>query len=148
MGTSIHARELPLSDYEGHENCVDIITATRPDVVRDIHRSFLSVGCDAVLTNTFGANKIVFSDFGLAQRTYEINKKAAEVAREACREFEKRDRPRFAIASIGPGTRLPSLGQTTWDEIVESYTEQVRGLLDGGIDALLVETVQIGRAHV
>ncbi len=142
MGTSIHARELPLSDYEGHENCVDIITATRPDIVRDIHRSFLSVGCDAVMTNTFGSNKIVFSDFGLAQRTYEINKKAAEIAREACREFNKPNRPRFVIGSMGPGTRLPSLGQTTWDEILDSYTEQARGLLDGGVDALLLETCQ------
>jgi len=142
MGTSIHARELPLSDYEGHENCVDIVTWARPDVIRDIHRSYLAVGCDAVMTNTLGANKIVFSDFGLSHRTYEINKKAAEVAREACREFERPGRPRFAVASIGPGTRLPSLGQTTWDQIVDSYTEQVRGLLDGGIDVLLIETCQ------
>jgi 5-methyltetrahydrofolate--homocysteine methyltransferase len=142
MGTSIHSRELPLSDYEGHENCVDIVTATRPDVVRDIHRSFLSVGCDAVMTNTLGANKIVFSDFGLSPRTYEINKKAAEIAREACREFEKPNRPRFVIGSMGPGTRLPSLGQTTWDEILDSYTEQARGLLDGGVDALIIETCQ------
>ncbi len=142
MGTTIHARELPLSDYEGHENCVDIVTATRPDVIRDIHRAYLSVGCDAVMTNTLGANKIVFSDFGLSHRTYEINKKAAQVAREACKEFEKPDRPKFAIASLGPGTRLPTLGQTTWDEIVDSYAEQVRGLLDGGIDVLLIETVQ------
>jgi len=142
MGTTIHARELPLSDYEGHENCVEIVTATRPDVIRDIHRSFLSVGCDAVMTNTLGANKIVFSDFGLAHRTYEINKKAAEVAREACGEFEKPNRPRFVVSSIGPGTRLPSLGQATWDELVDSYTEQARGLLDGGVDALLIETCQ------
>ncbi len=142
MGTSIHARDLPLSDYEGHENCVDIITTTRPDVVRDIHRSFLSVGCDAVLTNTFGANKIVFSDFGLAPRTYEMNKKAAELAREACREFDKPGRPRFVIGSMGPGTRLPSLGQTTWDEILDSYTEQARGLLEGGVDAFILETCQ------
>ncbi|MEK7756130.1 MAG: homocysteine S-methyltransferase family protein, partial [Planctomycetota bacterium] len=91
---------------------------------------------------TFGANKIVFSDFGLAQRTYDVNKKAAEIAREACREFDKPDRPRFAIGSMGPGTRLPSLGQTTWDEILDSYTEQARGLLDGGVDALLLETCQ------
>ncbi len=142
MGTSIHARELPLKDYEGHENCVDIVTATRPDVIRDIHRSFLAVGCDAVMTNTLGANKIVFSDFGLSHRTYEINKKAAEVAREACQEFEKPNRPRFVVSSIGPGTRLPSLGQATWDELVDSYAEQARGLLDGGVDALLIETVQ------
>src|SRR5882672_4839761 len=80
MGTSIHARRLPLSDYEGHENCVDVVTASRPDIVRDIHRSFLAVGCDAVMTNTFGANKIVLSDFGIADRTYALNRQAAEIA--------------------------------------------------------------------
>ncbi len=142
MGTSIHARDLSLKDYEGHENCVDIVTATRPDVVRDIHRSFLSVGCDAVMTNTFGANKIVFSEFGLAHRTYEINKQAAQIARQAADEFSKPDRRRFVIGSMGPGTKLPTLGQTHWDEILDSYTEQARGLIDGGVDALLVETCQ------
>ncbi len=142
MGTGIHARSLPLSDYEGHENCVDVVTASRPDVVRDIHRSFLAVGCDAVMTNTFGANKIVLSDFGIAERTYALNKQAAEIAREACREFDRPKQPRFVIGSMGPGTRLPTLGQTTWDTILDSYTEQARGLLDGGVDALLVETCQ------
>ncbi|MEK7711266.1 MAG: methionine synthase [Planctomycetota bacterium] len=142
MGTSIHARRLPLADYENHENCVDLVTAARPDVIRDIHRAFLSVGCDAVMTNTFGANKIVLGDFGLAERTYALNKQAAEIACEACREFDRPNRPRFVIGSMGPGTRLPSLGQTTWDVILDSYTEQARGLLDGGVDALLVETCQ------
>jgi len=142
MGTSIQSRRLPIADYEGHENCVDIVTATRPDIVRDIHRAFLSVGCDAVMTNTFGANKIVLSEFGIAERTYALNKRAAEIACEACREFDRPNRPRFVIGSMGPGTRLPSLGQTTWDVILDSYTEQARGLLDGGVDALLVETCQ------
>jgi 5-methyltetrahydrofolate--homocysteine methyltransferase len=142
MGTSIHARRLPLSDYENHENCVDLVTATRPDIIRDIHRSFLAVGCDAVMTNTFGANKIVLGDFGLSQRTYALNKQSAEIAREACTEFDRPNQPRFVIGSMGPGTRLPTLGQTDWDTILDSYTEQARGLLDGGADALLVETCQ------
>jgi|CXWL01.1.fsa_nt_gi 5-methyltetrahydrofolate--homocysteine methyltransferase len=142
MGTGIHARRLPLLDYEGHENCVDVVTASRPDIVRDIHRSFLAVGCDAVMTNTFGANKIVLSDFGIAERTYALNRQAAEIACAACREFDRSNQPRFVIGSMGPGTRLPTLGQTTWDAILDSYTEQARGLLDGGVDALLVETCQ------
>ena len=142
MGTAIQARDLPLSAYDGKENCVDLITLTRPDVVRDIHRSFLSVGCDAVMTNTFGANKIVLGEFGLAERARLLNKTAAEIAREVCREFEKPSRPRFVVGSCGPGTKLPSLGQTTWDELVDSYKEQVRGLLEGGVDAVLVETCQ------
>ncbi len=142
MGTSVHALGLPLSDFNGLENCTEILVDTRPDVIRDIHRSFLAVGCDAVLTNTFGANKVVFADFGLIERTREINKRAAEIAREACSAFEKPSRPRFALGSIGPGTRLPSLGQITWDELVDSYREQARGLLDGGVDAVVIETCQ------
>ena len=98
MGTAIQARDLPLSDYEGHENCVDVITLTRPDVVREIHRSFLAVGCDAVSTNTFGANKIVLSEFGIAERTYEINRRAAEIAREVVEENRAADHERPAGA--------------------------------------------------
>ncbi|MCH7884271.1 MAG: homocysteine S-methyltransferase family protein, partial [Planctomycetes bacterium] len=142
MGTSMQQRDLPLSDYNGLENCTEMPVLIRPDVVRDIHHSFLAVGCDAVQTNTFGANKIGFSEFGIADKTYEINKRAAEIAREACAEFTKASHPRFVIGSMGPGTKLPSLLQTTWDALVDSYTEQVRGLLDGGVDALLIETCQ------
>ena len=142
MGTSIHGHDLSLADYDNHENCVDIVTLTRPDVVLGIHRSFLAVGCDAVLTNTFGANKVVFSEFGIAQKTYEVNKRAAELAKQACAEFDKPSQPRFAVGSMGPGMKLPSLLQTTWDELVDSYTEQARGLIDGGVDAITIETCQ------
>ena len=142
MGTSLHQRELPLSDYNDLENCSEVIVLTRPDVVLDIHRSFLAVGCDAVGTNTFGGSKLVLSEFGLEKETYELNKRAVEIARQACREFEKPSHPRYVVGSIGPGTRLPSLGQTTWDELVDSYREQARGLIAGGVDVILVETCQ------
>ena len=142
MGTSVHRYDLPLSDYDGRENCTEILNLTRPDVVREIHASFLEVGADAVETNTFGANKIVLAEFGLADRTYEINRRAAELAREVAGRFETPGRPRFVIGSIGPGTRLPSLRQTTWDVLEDSYAEQARGLLDGGADVILVETCQ------
>jgi len=142
MGTSVHAADLPLSDFNRLENCTEILTLTRPDIIRDIHRSFLAVGCDAVLTNTFGANKLVFAEFDIVNQTYEINRRAAEIAREACGEFTRSARPRFVIGSIGPGTRLPSLGQATWDEMLDSYREQTRGLLDGGVDAVVIETCQ------
>ncbi len=142
MGTSVQQRDLPLSDYNGLENCTEMPVLTRPDVVGDIHRSFLAVGCDAVGTNTFGANKIGFTEFGIADKTYEINKRGAQIAREACDDFTKASHPRFVIGSMGPGTKLPSLLQATWDALVDSYTEQARGLLDGGVDALLVETCQ------
>jgi len=142
MGTTIHQRDLPLSNYNDLENCTEILVLTRPDVVLDIHRSFLAVGCDAVSTNTFGANKLVFSEFGIADKTREINEKAARLAREACDAFGRAEQPRFVLGSMGPGTRLPSLGQTTWDLLVDSYTEQARGLLEGGIDGFVIETCQ------
>lgn len=142
MGTSVHQLELPLSDYDGHENCPEVLNATRPDKIGAIHRSFLAVGCDAVLTNTFGANRVVLAEFGIADRTRELNRLAGQIAREACAEYERPHRPRFVIGSMGPGTRLPSLGQIDWDTLHTSYLDQSRGLLDGGVDALLIETCQ------
>ena len=142
MGTSIHAHNLPLTDFNDLENCTEILILTRPDVILDIHRSFLAVGCDAVETDTFGANKLVFEEFGLVDRTREINRRAAELARTACAEFETADQPRFVLGSMGPGTRLPTLRQTDWDTLVDSYGVQARGLIEGGADALIVETCQ------
>ena len=142
MGTAVHAHNPSMADYRNLENCTEILTDTRPDLIREIHTSFLSVGCDAVMTNTFGANKIVFGDFGLTDRTRELNRKSAELAREVVASFHRPHQPRFVIGSMGPGTKLPSLLQTTWDELVDSYLEQARGLLDGEVDALLIETCQ------
>ncbi|MEE9295020.1 MAG: homocysteine S-methyltransferase family protein, partial [Phycisphaerae bacterium] len=142
MGTSCHAYDLPLSDYDGHENCVDILVKTRPDVISAIHRSFLEVGCDAVGTGTFGAGKLALGDFGLAEATRALNRMGAQLARKECDTFSTSQKPRFALGSIGPGTRLPSLRQTDWDTLLDSYTEQCRGLIDGGVDAFMVETCQ------
>ena len=142
MGTSIHARDLPLSEYNGLENCSEILVLTRPDVIGEIHESFLAVGCDAVLTDTFGASPLVLGEFGIADKTREINERAARIAREACAKYATDDQPRFAIGSIGPGTKLPTLGQAGWDTLLASYLEQARGLVAGGVDALLVETCQ------
>jgi 5-methyltetrahydrofolate--homocysteine methyltransferase len=143
MGTSIHTYELDLEkDWLGMENCSEILTQSRPDVVREIHESFLAAGADAVETNTFGANKIVLAEFDIADRCFELNKRSAELAREACDKYETDDRPKYVIGSIGPGTKLVSLGQTTWDVMLDSYLEQCRGLLAGGIDAFLIETSQ------
>ncbi|RJP34848.1 MAG: methionine synthase, partial [Phycisphaerales bacterium] len=142
MGTAVQAADLSLADYLGHENCVDVVTDTRPDLIRAIHRAYLSVGCDAVMTNTFGANKIVLGEFGLQDRTVELNRRSAELAGEVVKEFDSARQPRFVIGSMGPGTKLPTLGQTTWDALVDSYTAQARGLIEGGVDALLVETCQ------
>jgi 5-methyltetrahydrofolate--homocysteine methyltransferase len=143
MGTSIHSCDCDLErDYLGKENCTEILVDTRPDVIQGIHESFLAVGADAVETDTFGANKLVFAEFDLVAQTYELNKRAAEIARAACDNHSTSDKPRFVLGSMGPGTKLVSLGNTTWDEMLESYAEQARGLIDGGADALLIETCQ------
>lgn len=143
MGTSIHQRSLDLhADYHGYENCTDILVQTRPDVIREIHESFLAAGADAVETDTFGANPLVLSEFGLADRARDLNRLAVEVARAACERFSTPDRPRFVVGSMGPGTKLITLGNTDWDAMLASYREQARGLLDGGVDALLIETCQ------
>jgi 5-methyltetrahydrofolate--homocysteine methyltransferase len=142
MGTALMARKLPLSDYLDLENCSEAVNLTRPDVVAEIHRSFFAAGCDAVETNTFGANEIVLAEFGLEKRTREINRLATELARKVASEFETKERPRYVVGSLGPGTRLPSLGHTTFALLEKSYREQTLGLLDGGVDALLIETCQ------
>ncbi len=146
MGTALHVYNLPLSDYHGLENCSEVLVLTRPDVVREIHESFLAVGCDAVETNTFGGMKHVLVEFGLESQCREINRAAVEVARRACDKYSTLDRPRFVVGSMGPGTKLLTLGQIDWDTMYDSYAQQVRGLLDGPAgrraDALLIETAQ------
>ena len=142
MGTSVHALDLPLAEYRDCENCTEILTLTRPDLIAAIHRSFLEVGCDAVETNTFGANRIVLSEFDLAPQAYRLNVSAAEIAVDVARKFSTADRPRFVAGSIGPGTRLVTLRQVDYDTLLESYNEQARGLLDGGVDIIVIETCQ------
>ncbi len=143
MGTSIHDCDCDLHrDYLGKENCTEILVQTRPEVIQGIHESFLEVGADIVETDTFGANKLVFSEFDLVDQTRELNRLAAEVARAACDNHTSKDKPRFVLGSMGPGTKLITLGHTDWDELHDSYAEQARGLLDGGVDALIIETCQ------
>ena len=146
IGTAIHEYNLPLSDYDGLENCSEVLVLTRPDVVQEIHESHLRVGCDAVETNTFGGMKHVLVEFGLQDRCREINRAAVAIARRACAAFSTPDKPRFVLGSIGPGTKLITLGQIDWDTMHDSYAEQVRGLLDAPpgerADALLIETSQ------
>jgi len=143
MGTSIFARNLSVEhDYCGCENCTDILVRTRPDVIQEIHESFLEAGSDCVETDSFGASRHVLAEFGLADECYALNKRAGEVARAACDRHSTADRPRFAVGSMGPGTKLLTLGNITWEEMHASYREQARGLLAGGVDAFIVETCQ------
>ena len=145
MGTQIHAcTDCGPADYLGRDNCTDILVRSRPDIIQRIHETYLAAGADIVETDTFGANILVGREFDeeLASWTFDLNRRAAEVARAACDRFESPGRPRFAIGSMGPGTKLVSLGQTSWDEMHASYLEQARGLIAGGIDGFMVETSQ------
>ena len=143
MGTSIYSHDLHIDrDYHGCENCPEIITLTRPDILDEIHTSFLKVGADCIETNTFGANKIVLAEFGRADETHRFNLDAARIARRAADRFSTDAKPRFVLGSMGPGTKLPSLGHVTFGALEDSYAEQARGLLDGGVDAFIIETCQ------
>jgi len=141
MGTMIQRRKLDAADFGGIEGCNEILVETRPDVIREIHSEYLKAGCDAVETNTFGANGLVLSEYGLGGRVEELNRKAAALARDVATGFSA-GAPRYVIGSVGPGTRLPSLGQISFDDLRAAYLPQVLGLIRGGVDALCIETCQ------
>ena len=142
MGTNIQSRNPTLDDYWGKENCSEVLVLSRPDIIRDIHADFFRVGCDIVETNTFGGSGIVLGEFDLRDRVHEINVKAAQLAKEVAQQFSTKDRPRFVAGSMGPTTKLPSLGHISFDAMVASYEEQAAALIEGGVDVLLIETAQ------
>src|SRR5208337_481655 len=142
MGTNIQLRQPTPDDYWGKENCSEVLVLSRPDIIRDVHAAFLQVGCDVVETNTFGATRTVLTEFDLADRVREINLAAVKLAREAAQQFSTKDKPRFVAGSMGPTTKLPSLGHITFDAMVEAYEEQAAALIEGGVDILLIETAQ------
>ncbi|MDF1799555.1 MAG: methionine synthase [Planctomycetota bacterium] len=143
MGTQIHAAELDLEkDFLGLENCSEIVNVTRPDVIGAIHGRYFAAGCDAVETNTFGGSIPTLAEFDLADRCFEINEAAAKCARAAADEYSTPEQPRFVFGSMGPGTKLATLGQATYADLKAGDLEQARGLAAGGVDAFLVETCQ------
>ncbi|MBV9252039.1 MAG: methionine synthase [Acetobacteraceae bacterium] len=142
MGTRVQALTLDVeTDFWGRENCTDVLNLSRPDLVREIHRGYFEAGADMVETNTFGASPVTLGEFDLADRTHEINRRGAELAREAAESFAD-GRHRWVIGSIGPGTKLPSLGNIAYDALEAALAEQSRGLIAGGVDAILIETCQ------
>jgi 5-methyltetrahydrofolate--homocysteine methyltransferase len=142
MGTMLHAAELTLDDYQGNEGCSEILCVTRPDVVQGIHAAYFEAGSDVVETNSFGASAIVLGEYGMADRVVELNQAAARLAREVADGFQADGRPRWVAGSMGPGTKLPTLLHTTYDPLRATYGDQAFGLLDGGVDLLIVETCQ------
>ena len=142
MGSRVQALTLDVErDYWNQENCTEILNLSRPDLVREIHRGYFEAGADMVETNTFGGSTVTLAEFGLEDRTFEINKIAGELAREAAESFSD-GRHRYVLGSIGPGTKLPTLGNIAYDPLEEAIAVQCRGLIAGGVDAILIETCQ------
>ncbi|HWT09300.1 MAG TPA: methionine synthase, partial [Roseomonas sp.] len=141
-GARVQTMDLDVDrDFWGKENCTDVLVLSRPDVVREIHHGYFEAGADMVLTNTFGGSPVTLAEFELEDRAFELNKKAVEIAREAAESFAD-GRHRWVIGDIGPGTKLPSLGNITYDALEAALVLQCQGLIAGGADALLTETNQ------
>ncbi len=142
MGTNIQKYDLSVDDYWGKEGCNELLVQSRPDVIRAIHASFFEAGCDVVETNSFGSSRIVLAEYDLQDQVRELNIAAARLAREVAAQYSTPDHPRFVAGSVGPTTKLPSLGHITYDAMAETYREQFDALIEGGVDILLIETCQ------
>jgi 5-methyltetrahydrofolate--homocysteine methyltransferase len=142
MGTMLQRYDLTLEDFEQLEGCNEILNVTRPDIVRAIHDAYFQVGVDAVETNTFGANLSALGEYGIAGRINELAEAGARIARESADAHTTTDRPRWVLGSVGPGTKLPTLGHVPYARLRDAYQQQVEGLIAGGIDAVLIETSQ------
>jgi 5-methyltetrahydrofolate--homocysteine methyltransferase len=142
MGTMLQAANPTLEDFQNHEGCNEILNVSRPDIVRSVHSEYLAAGVDAVETNTFGANWSNLADYGIEDRIYELAFAGGKIARETADSFSTPEKPRFVLGSLGPGTKLPSLGHTTYENLKIAYYTAAKGLSDSGCDALLVETSQ------
>ncbi|HEY1402037.1 MAG TPA: methionine synthase [Terriglobales bacterium] len=142
MGTNIQVRNPSVDDFWGKEGCNEILVLSRPDIIKDIHAEFFSVGCDVVETDTFGGARVVLAEYDLQDKVQEINVAAAQIAKEVAQQFSTKDRPRFVAGSIGPTTKLPSLGHIKFDDMALAFEEQAAALIEGGVDVLLIETSQ------
>ncbi|REF01002.1 methionine synthase (B12-dependent) [Thermomonospora umbrina] len=142
MGTMLQAQDPTLDDFEGHEGCNEILNVTRPDIVRAVHAAYLDVGVDCVETNTFGANLGNLGEYDITERVEELSEAGARIAREVTDAYSTPERPRWVIGSIGPGTKLPTLGHVPYAVLRDAYQRNAAGLIAGGAHALLVETCQ------
>jgi 5-methyltetrahydrofolate--homocysteine methyltransferase len=142
MGTALQAYDLTLDDFANLEGCNEILNETRPDVVQGVYRGFLEAGSDAIESNTFGTNLANLGEYDIPERIRDLAEKGASLARACADEYSTPDKPRFVLGSMGPGTKLPTLGHAPYTDLRDAYVENVLGMIDGGIDVVLVETSQ------
>ena len=142
MGTMLQDQDPTMEDFQGHEGCNEILNVSRPDVVRAVHEAYFDVGVDLIETNTFGANLANLAEYGIEDRIEELAEAGARIAREVADDRTTSEQPRWVIGSIGPGTKLPTLGHVPFATLRDAYRTQVRGLVNGGVHALMVETAQ------
>ena len=144
MGSNLQSQSLTIEDWGGanFENCSENLLYTRPDAIEQVHVGFLEVGCDVIETNSFGGGEVVLQEFGIADKAYDVNKLAAKLAKNLANQYSTKAKPRFVAGSIGPGTKLPTLGHINYLDLKASYVQQVLGLYDGGVDMFVVETCQ------
>jgi len=144
MGTNLQVQNLSLDDFGGprFEGCNENLLVTRPDAVEKVHAGFLDVGCDVIETNSFNGTPVDFAEYGIADKAYDMNVLAARLAKRVASDYSTNDKPRWVAGSMGPGRKLPTLGHISFAELRDAYSVQVRGLLDGGADLLIVETCQ------
>ena len=142
MGTMLQSYDLTLDDFEQLEGCNEILNVTRPDIVRAIHDAYFDAGVDAVETNSFGTNLSALGEYGIAHRIHELAEASARIARESADAYSTPERQRWVLGSVGPGTKLPTLGHISYAQLRDAYQQEVEGLLAGGIDAVLIETSQ------
>ena len=142
MGTNLQVQNLTAEDFGGeeYEGCNEYLIHTKPEAVATVHRGFLEAGADIIETDTFGGTSIVLAEYDLGDKAYYLNKAAAELAKSLAEEYSTPEKPRFVAGSMGPGTKLPTLGHIDYDTLLENYKEQAQGLYDGGVDLFLVET--------
>jgi 5-methyltetrahydrofolate--homocysteine methyltransferase len=142
MGTMLQAANPSLDDFQNFEGCNEILNVTRPDIVESVHEAYFKVGVDAIETNTFGANFANLAEYGIEERIYELSLAGAQIARKVADKYSTELKPKWVLGSMGPGTRLPTLGHTTYDHLKKAYAANAKGLIEGGADALLIETAQ------
>jgi 5-methyltetrahydrofolate--homocysteine methyltransferase len=143
MGTNLQVQNLTAEDFGGpeYEGCNEYLVITKPEAVATVHRGFLEAGADVIETDTFGSSPFVLAEYGLQDQAYTLSKTAAELAKACAADYSTPDQPRFVAGSMGPGTKLPTLGHITYDELLAAFTIQAEGLYDGGVDLFIIENL-------